>query len=515
MCPDTHLAEASRLSTPIGAFANTYAVLPARFFSPQLPAQVAAPRLVRFNEALARELNLDVAAIMAAGPAQIFSGNLVPEGAVPIAQAYAGHQFGGFSPQLGDGRAILLGDVLDRAGALRDIQLKGSGRTAFSRGGDGRAALGPVLREYILSEAMHALGIPTTRALAAVTTGETVYRERALPGAVFTRVAASHVRVGTFQYFAARGDQDAVRILADFVIGRHYPAARDAANPYLALLEGVVARQARLVAQWMGVGFIHGVMNTDNTSVSGETIDYGPCAFMEAYDPAAVFSAIDEGGRYSYSNQPRMAQWNLARLAETLLGLIDPVAERAIELATAAINAFSELFDAHSLAGMRAKLGLAQAEESDRGLIAALLRIMAQTGSQTGAKNGTQNGADFTLTFRRLADLADGSGAGPRTLFADPAAFDDWAAAWHARLGREEGDNVARAEAMRRVNPAFIARNHRVEAALEAAIEREDFAPFGTLLAVLARPFEDQPGFGEYAEPAPEAERVLRTFCGT
>ena len=503
MCPDTHLGEAPKVSPPIGAFTNTYAALPPRFFSEQRPAQVAAPRIVRFNDALARELNLDVGAIMQAGPAEIFSGNLVPEGAAPIAQAYAGHQFGGFSPQLGDGRAILLGDVFDRAGAPRDIQLKGSGRTAFSRGGDGRAALGPVLREYILSEAMHALGIPTTRALAAVTTGETVYRERPLPGAVFTRVAASHVRVGTFQYFAARGDQEAVRMLADFVIGRHYPAARDAANPYLALLEGVVARQASLVAQWMGVGFIHGVMNTDNTAVSGETIDYGPCAFIEAYDPAAVFSAIDEGGRYAYSNQPRMAQWNLARLAETLLGLIDPGAERAIELAMPAINGFSDLFDAHSLGGMRAKLGLAREEESDRALIAALLRTMAQ------------NGADFTLTFRRLADLADGSGVGPRTLFADPAAFDDWAEAWRARAAREDGDNAARAGAMRRVNPAFIARNHRVEAALAAAIEREDFAPFETLLAVLARPFEDQPGFEAYGEPAAEAERVLRTFCGT
>ncbi len=495
MCPDTHLAQA--VAPRIGAFVNAYATLPARFYSPQSPAQVAAPRLIKFNGALAHELNLDVNGTDATA---IFSGNVVPEGAYPIAAAYAGHQFGGFSPQLGDGRAILLGDVIDTAGVARDIQLKGSGRTAFSRGGDGRAALGPVLREYIISEVMHALGIPTTRALAAVLTGETVYRERPLPGAVVTRVAASHVRVGTFQFFAARGDQEAVRILADYVIDRHYPQARDqardAGRPYLALLEGVVARQARLVAQWMGVGFIHGVMNTDNMAVSGETIDYGPCAFMEAYDPAAVFSAIDEGGRYAYGNQPRMAQWNLARLAETLLALIDPDQARAVALASAAVNGFSAQFDAHSLAGMRAKLGLVQAEEEDRALVAGLLRVMGQ------------NGADFTLTFRRLADLADGSGEGPRALFADPGAFDAWAEAWRARL-----DGAA--PEMRLVNPAYIPRNHQVEAVIAAAVEREDFAPFEALLEVLARPFEAQPGREAYEAPAREEERVLRTFCGT
>ena len=497
MCPDMNLAE----RPSIGVFANRLAALPARFFSPQMPAHVAAPRLIRFNEALARELNLDVAAIAAADPAAIFSGNLVPHGAVPLAQAYAGHQFGGFSPQLGDGRAILLGDVIDGAGKPRDIQLKGSGRTAYSRGGDGRAALGPVLREYILSEAMHALGIPTTRALAAVTTGETVQRERPLPGAILTRVAASHVRVGTFQYFAARGDREGVQILADFVIDRHYPQAREAARPYLALLEAVVARQASLIAQWMGVGFIHGVMNTDNMAVSGETIDYGPCAFMEAYDPAAVFSAIDEGGRYAYSNQPRMAQWNLARLAETLLELIDTDQKLAIELAMGAINGFSDLFDAQSLSGMRAKLGLAGVEEGDRALIAALLGVMGK------------GGADFTLTFRRLADLAAGEGEGPRALFSDPAAFDAWAVAWHARLGSAPRDATARA--MRRANPAFVPRNHRVEAAIGAAIEREDFAPFETLLTVLAQPYEAQQGHTQYEAPAEAGELVLRTFCGT
>ncbi len=501
MPPDTHLADLR--TRPIGAFINSYAALPARFYSPQLPAQVTAPRLIKFNAALARELDLDLDAIEAAGTAAIFSGNAVPAGAVPIAAAYAGHQFGGFSPQLGDGRAILLGDVQDRRGALRDIQLKGSGRTAFSRGGDGRAALGPVLREYILSEAMHALGVPTTRALAAVSTGEMVYRDRPLPGAVVTRVASSHVRVGSFQYFAARGDEEAVRILADYVIDRHYPQAREAANTYLALLEGIVARQANLVAQWMGIGFIHGVMNTDNMAVSGETIDYGPCAFMEAYDPAAVFSAIDEGGRYAYGNQARMAQWNLARLAETLLGLIGGEQARAVEQAMEVLNRFSDLFEAHSLAGMRAKLGLAREEEGDRTLIAGLLQVMGQ------------NGADFTLTFRRLAELADDSGAGPRGLFADGGTFDAWAEGWRARLAREASDGGARARAMRLVNPAYIPRNHRVEAALAAAIEREDFAPFEDLLDVLARPFEDQPGREAYAAPAKKEEMVLRTFCGT
>jgi uncharacterized protein YdiU (UPF0061 family) len=502
MDQDLPTAEIIAPAPRIGVFANAYAGLPERFFAPQAPAQVAAPRLIAFNRALAEELGLDVAAIEAAGAAALFAGNIVPEGAVPLAAAYAGHQFGMFVPQLGDGRAILLGEVRDRHGALRDIQLKGAGHTPFSRGGDGRAALGPVLREYLVSEAMHALGIPTTRALAAVTTGEYVFRERALPGAVLTRVAASHVRVGTFQYFAARHDEAALRRLADFVIDRHYPEAACAANPALALLEGVIARQAALVARWMGVGFIHGVMNTDNMAVSGETIDYGPCAFMDSYDPATKFSAIDQNGRYAYANQPRIAHWNLTRFAETLLPLIDADVDRAVELAQQALAGFAGMFEQHSLGGLRAKLGLAAAEDGDRALIQDLLTLMQQSE------------ADFTLVFRGLADVAEG-GEGSRPLFIDLAAFDDWAARWRARLARQVPNAQAAARAMRRVNPAYIPRNHQVEAALEAAIEAEDFRPFETLLAVLARPYDDQPGQEAFAAAPRREQRVLRTFCGT
>jgi uncharacterized protein YdiU (UPF0061 family) len=489
----------------IGTFDNSYARLPEIFFARQPPVPVENPTLTLFNRALAEELGLNVPAIEALGPAALFSGRLVPEGAEPLAAAYAGHQFGGFSPKLGDGRAILLGEVIDRAGQRRDLQLKGAGRTPFSRGGDGRAALGPVLREYLVSESMHALGIPTTRALAAVTTGEVVYRDRALPGAVLTRVAASHIRVGSFQYFAARRDEDAVRRLADHVIGRHYPAARDAANPYLALLDAVIGRQAALIARWMQVGFIHGVMNTDNMAVSGETIDYGPCAFMDAMDPATVFSSIDTGGRYAYANQPRIAQWNLARFAETLLPLLDPSPDRAVALASEAINGFSARFEVLSLDGMRAKLGLLTAQAEDRGLIGALLALMHK------------NAADFTVTFRRLANLAetDDATAGPRTLFADPAAFDAWAATWQQRLAREPHDPAARAAAMRQVNPAFIPRNYLVEQALAAAVEAGDLQPFERLLHVLARPYEDQPDAAALAAPAPVAEEPYLTFCGT
>jgi uncharacterized protein YdiU (UPF0061 family) len=489
----------------IAAFDNSTTRLPARFFARQAPTHVAAPRLIAFNRALAAELRLDLAAIDAAGPAALFSGNTIPDGADPIACAYAGHQFGGFSPSLGDGRAILLGEVIDTRGARRDIQLKGAGRTPFSRGGDGRAALGPVLREYLVSEAMHALGIPTTRALAAVTTGEAVYRDRPLPGAVITRVAASHIRIGTFQYFAARRDDEAVRLLADTAIARHYPDAALAENPALALLQGVIARQAALVARWMGVGFIHGVMNTDNMAVSGETIDYGPCAFMDSYDPATVFSAIDEGGRYAYANQPRIAHWNLTRFAETLLPLLDASPDRAVSIATEALAGFSPAFEAQSLAGLRAKLGLRGAEDDDRALIAGLLELM----------HGNQ--ADFTLTFRHLCDEA-GTGApsdGLRAMFADGAGLEGWIALWRQRLARENGEPKAVGAAMRLANPAFIPRNHLVERALSAAIEDDDLAPFWTLMEVLAKPFEDQPAHGEFAVPPLEGERVLQTFCGT
>jgi uncharacterized protein YdiU (UPF0061 family) len=485
-------------------FDNSYARLPDRLFARVAPTRVAAPRLIAFNRPLAEELGIDADAAEAQGAA-LFSGNAPPADAEPIAQAYAGHQFGHFTPQLGDGRAILLGELVDRAGRRRDVQLKGSGPTPFSRRGDGRAALGPVLREFLVSEAMHALGVPTTRALAAVTTGETVIRDRLLPGAVVTRVAASHIRVGTFEYFAARGDVAALRALLDHAVARHDPEAAQAANPALAFLDGVCRRQVALVARWMLVGFIHGVMNTDNMAVSGETIDYGPCAFMDAYHPGTVFSAIDEGGRYAYAAQPRIAQWNLTRLAEALLPLVAPEGETAAEMASETLNAFPAAFGAAWFAGLRAKIGLAAEEEDDRALTEALLAAMAE------------GRADFTLTFRRLADAAaDPAAEAPlRALFAAPEALDAWLARWRARLARDPQAPAARAAAMRAANPAVIPRNHRVEQALAAAIDDGDFAPFETLRAVLARPYAERPDLLDFMAPPRPEERVLRTFCGT
>jgi uncharacterized protein YdiU (UPF0061 family) len=496
-------------------FENTYARLPERFYARLNPMLVAAPQLVKVNVELARFLGLDPDALASAQGVEVLAGNRVAEGSEPLAMAYAGHQFGYFVPQLGDGRANLLGEVTARDGVRYDIQLKGSGPTPFSRGGDGRAALGPVLREYIVSEAMAALGVPTTRALAAVTTGERVLRETALPGAVLTRVAASHLRVGTFQYFAARRDTDGIRSLADYAIGRHYPEAALAKEPYRALLDGVIRRQAQLVAQWMLLGFVHGVMNTDNTSISGETIDYGPCAFMEAYDPATVFSSIDAQGRYAYGNQPRAMLWNLVRLAEALLPILEQEAgseEAGLASAKEALAAFDPQFEAAHSAGMRRKLGLFTEREGDAELVGDLLERMLA------------NKADFTLTFRRLCDAA----AGPegdrevRVLFTDPGAYDSWASAWRLRLrlGQELGDEQAmagqnHAAAMRAVNPAFIPRNHLVEAALEAAVRRQDFQPFEELLEVVSRPYEDRPGLERYAAPARPEEYVSRTFCGT
>jgi serine/tyrosine/threonine adenylyltransferase len=496
---------AERAASPIAVFSNTYARLPEHFFAPLSPTPVAGPHLIKFNELLAEDLGLDTRGLEPDALAAIFAGNVIPLGAEPIAMAYAAHQFGNFVPQLGDGRAILLGEVVDRNGERRDIQLKGAGRTPFSRRGDGRAALGPVLREYLVSEAMHALGIPTTRALAAVSTGERVFRERPLPGAVLTRVASSHIRIGTFQYFASRGDREAVERLAGYVIDRHFPEARDSERPILALLQSVAERQASLVARWMHVGFIHGVMNTDNTALSGETIDFGPCAFMDSYDPATTFSAIDELGRYAYGNQPTIAQWNLARLAETLLPLLDPNPEHAVELANEAISAFTFRFQEHWLAGMRDKLGLVRKEEGDLELAHALLRAMHE------------NAADFTLIFRRLCDAAANENADDnlRALFASPAACDCWIARWRSRLAAEQLEPGARARAMRSVNPAFIPRNHRVEQALDAAIEYGDFSPFAELLTVLSQPYEDRTVFADYANPPRADERVFRTFCGT
>lgn len=489
-------------------FENTYARLPERFYARVDPTPVAAPRLIKLNAELAQELGLDPAALGNVEGVEILAGNRVAAGSEPLAMAYAGHQFGHFVPQLGDGRTNLLGEVMSRDGIRYDIQLKGSGRTPFSRGGDGRAALGPVLREYIVSEAMAALGVPTTRALAAVATGERVFRETILPGAVLTRVAASHLRVGTFEYFAARRDADGIRTLADYAIGRHYPDAAQAEHPYLALLEGVVARHARLVAQWMLLGFVHGVMNTDNTSISGETIDYGPCAFMEAYDPDTVFSSIDAQGRYAYGNQPRAALWNLTRLAEALLPILELEfggPEAAVAAANDALTAFAPQFEAAHAAGLCRKLGFFTEREGDAALAQDLLDRMAG------------NRADFTLTFRRLCDAATGpvGDADVRTLFADPTSYDAWAVQWRRRLAEEEVPAEARAEAMRKANPAFIPRNHMVTAALNAAIERQEFQPFEELLDVLSRPYEDRDGFERYAMPARPEERVLQTFCGT
>jgi len=485
------------------AFDNTYARELEGFYVTWKATEVARPRLVKLNYELAEELGLDPAALDSEQGARIFAGNETPEGALPLAQAYAGHQFGGFVPQLGDGRALLLGEVIDRNGHRRDIQLKGSGPTPFSRAGDGRAALGPVLREYLIGEAMHALGIPTTRALAAVITGEPVFRERALPGAVLTRVAASHVRVGTFQFFATRGEQTNVQRLADYVIERHFPDLKELANPYLGLLERVCDSQAALIASWMHVGFIHGVMNTDNMAVSGETIDYGPCAFMDHYDPATVFSSIDTHGRYAYGNQPKIAQWNLARFAETLLPLVDVDRNRAIARATEVVNAFPVQYEHHWLKGMRAKLGLVSDDEADLNLATGFLAAMK------GKK------VDYTLAFRYLTDAILGRQEPIRALFADPSAYDLWSGHWRARLARETVAPLERAQAMRRVNPAFIPRNHRVEEALSAAVELSDYAPFDTLLKILSRPFDDQPEFAVFAEPAPEGQGCYRTFCGT
>ncbi|HEY5761310.1 MAG TPA: YdiU family protein, partial [Steroidobacter sp.] len=439
-------------------FEHTYATLPARFYARVEPAKVTDPQVVVFNRQLATELGLDPDMDQGAAAA-VFSGNEPAEDSTPIAMAYAGHQFGGFVPQLGDGRAILLGEVRDSHGILRDVQLKGSGRTPFSRGGDGRAAIGPMLREYLISEAMHALRIPTTRSLAVVTTGEQVYRTEIVPGAVLTRVAASHIRVGTFQYFAARGDQEALKTLLDYVIERHYPEAKNAEVPALAALKAITARQAALIADWMRVGFIHGVMNTDNMALSGETIDYGPCAFMDRYDPQTVFSSIDLGGRYSYTNQPGIAQWNLARLAETLLPLIDADEAKSVELATEVIESFVEQFEMAFLTNMRRKIGLVSAEEGDADLISLLLAAMRKAQ------------ADFTLTFSRLSRAAENPSedAALHELFTTPTDLEGWLKAWRARLVLDPQTPAERAETMRLSNPEFIPRNHQVEAALQAA----------------------------------------------
>ena len=488
---------------PFFAFDNSYVRDLDAFYVHWKPTPATKPVLIRLNKELARELGADPVALASPAGVEILAGNQIPEGAEPIAQAYAGHQFGQFSPQLGDGRALLLGEVIDRNGQRRDIAFKGSGRTPFSRNGDGKCALGPALREYIISEAMHALGIPTTRSLAVVATGDMVRRDRAQPGAVLTRVAASHVRVGTFQFFAAHRGPEQVKRLADYVIARHYPALAASPQPYLDLLAAVGERQAELVARWLGVGFIHGVMNTDNMTLSGETIDYGPCAFMETYSPGTVFSSIDSAGRYAYGKQAGIARWNLARLAETLLPLIDTDTERAAQAATAAIDALPERQAAHWLRVFRAKLGLDEAgdAEADRALIDDFLHLLKP------------NRLDFTVAFRALFHAASGDITRLKALLTNATDFADWHGRWQARQPARPADLLA---AMRHANPCYIPRNHRVEAALDAAVDDNNLAPFEHLLAVIQSPFDERAADAEYAEPAPsEFTTSYMTFCGT
>jgi uncharacterized protein YdiU (UPF0061 family) len=486
-------------------FDNSYAQLPERFFASVYPEPVGGPTLLKFNEGLAQELGIDADLTDPARLAAVLAGNVMPQGAMPIAMAYAGHQFGSFVPQLGDGRAILIGEVIDRNGVRRDIQLKGAGPTPFSRRGDGRAAIGPVLREYIVSEAMNALGVRATRALAAVATGEPVYREIPQPGAVFVRVAASHVRIGTFQYFAARQDIDGLRTLADYVIARHYPHLGNEENRYLALLTAVAYAQADLVARWMGIGFIHGVMNTDNMTLSGETIDFGPCAFLDEYDPMKVFSSIDQMGRYAYRNQPGIAQWNIARLAECLLPLIDEDQDKAALAANQVMTRFGRRFQSEWLDVFRRKIGLADENEGDGDLVQGLLAAMHE------------GEADFTRTFRRLCAVAVEGGEGDNTFlssFKDPTKASEWLALWRTRLAQETVPDAERAQAMRATNPAVIPRNHKVEEALAAA-NYGDLTFFERLLQALDKPFEDRPEFEDFTVPPKPEERVLQTFCGT
>ncbi len=476
---------------------NSYADLPESFFTSLNPTPVRSPKLIILNHSLATSLGLNVQKLQSADSVAVFSGNRIPEGASPLAQAYAGHQFEHFT-MLGDGRALLLGEQVTPEGERVDIQLKGSGRTPYSRGGDGRAGLGPMLREYIISEAMHALGIPTNRSLAVVTTGESVIRETDQPGAILTRVATSHLRVGTFQYAAKWGTVEELRVLADYTLQRHFPNVVDDDNRYLSLLQEVIKRQAALIAKWQLVGFVHGVMNTDNMSISGETIDYGPCAFMDVYDPATVFSSIDMQGRYAYGNQPPIAGWNLARFAETLLPLLHDDQEQAIKLAQDEISDFAKLYHSHWLAGMRAKLGIFNEEAEDETIIEDLLSMMQKYR------------ADYTNTFVALTfDKSED------TVLFDTEEFTKWHEQWQARLGRQEESKVSSRDLMQNSNPALIPRNHRVEAALEAAVNQGDYSVMERLLDVLSSPYAHSPAQAEYATPPEPSSRPYRTYCGT
>ncbi|WP_186671120.1 YdiU family protein [Sporosarcina sp. BP05] len=476
---------------------NSYAHLPEMLFTIIDPNPVRTPELIIVNDSLATSLGLNIESIRSKEGIAIFAGNEVPEGALPLAQAYAGHQFGHFA-RLGDGRAMLIGEQITPLGERFDIQLKGSGRTPYSRGGDGRAALGPMLREYIISESMHALGIPTTRCLAVVTTGESIIRETDLPGAIMTRVAASHLRFGTFQYVAKWGTDEELRALADYALERHFPDVEADDNRYLALLQEVIKRQAALVAKWQLVGFIHGVMNTDNMTISGETIDYGPCAFMDTYDAATVFSSIDVQGRYSYGNQPNIVGWNLARFAETLIPLLHEEYAEGAKLAQDAISDFPEQYHANWLAGMRAKLGVFNEEIEDESLIEDLLHMMEK------------NRADYTNTFRALTfdNLKD------MAIFETPE-FAEWHELWRARLGRQQESKVSSGQLMQDSNPALIPRNHRVEAALEAAVNKGDYGVMERLLEVLSSPYAYTPGQDDYSTLPVQSISPYQTFCGT
>ncbi|CAA0126023.1 Uncharacterised protein [Halioglobus japonicus] len=488
------------------AFDNSYKQLPQRFYTPQAPEPVPAPAPIRVNRELASALGIDVQWLESAEGTAAIAGNTVPQGAEPIATVYAGHQFGGFNPQLGDGRAVLLGEIVADDGQRFDLQLKGSGPTPYSRGGDGRSPLGPVLREYILCEAMHRLGVPTTRALAAVTTGDVVARDRFLPGAVLARVASSHIRIGTFEYYAARKDVEGLQLLADHAIERHYPETRNSENPVLALLEGVISRQAQLIAQWQLLGFIHGVMNTDNMLICGETIDYGPCAFMDAFNPQQVYSSIDHAGRYAYRSQPGIAHWNLSCLAQSLLPILDDDSEAAVAMAQKAIDAFPEQFLLANTQGMARKLGLEDIGEQDTALVEDLWQLMAE------------HELDFTLTFRALADLAherDDAAQTVSALFEFPDALQPWLDRWRARLDQDAKSGEERQSEMDRANPVFIPRNHLVEAAIAAATDNDDLSVFQRLVDVLESPHHYQPELAAFATPPQPEQVVKQTFCGT
>ncbi|TGD71752.1 YdiU family protein [Mangrovimicrobium sediminis] len=484
------------------AFDNSFARLPATFYTRQEATPVERPSGIRVNRPLAKALGIDPDWLASAEGVATVAGNHLPPGAEPLAAVYAGHQFGSYNPQLGDGRALLLGEVVDADGRRFDIQLKGAGPTPYSRGGDGRSPLGPVLREYIVSEAMHALGVPTTRALAAVSTGEPVVRNQFHPGAVLARVASSHIRIGTFQFFSARGDHDALRLLVHHCLVRHYPQRADDDNPALALLESVIAAQAALIPQWQALGFIHGVMNTDNMLICGETIDYGPCAFMDEYDAQKVFSSIDQGGRYAFRNQPSIGHWNLLCLAQALLPILDGDEAAAVALAQPAVDRYPELFQAAHAQRLADKFGFTEILEDDRPLVDAWFQLL------------TDHALDFTLAFRRLRDLAAGEDGVAQLLTLPPAA-DDWLARWRERLARDYLDADTRRARMTRANPVFIPRNHLVEAAIRAAEDNGDFSPFHALVERTAKPFDYDPDDAGFAMPPRPEEVVTKTFCGT